>query len=123
MTSNWDKTREALLAGLTPAKEEIVRRFLDNHRKLLMEEFAPQIDFNAARKYRIQQIRIKRKLVNISRKERGLKPYRPKISVFPKVKTIGHPLPIIRRIIPGTICFDGSASYGKRLTLDYQTAK
>ena len=69
-------------------------------------QYAPQREFNAARKARIDRIRIKRNLINRRRKSLGLKPYRPKICVFQKRQKDTKDPPMIRRVIPACIAYD-----------------
>ena len=101
----WEETRKQLLEGLSKGNEALVSGVLERQREDI-EKFAPQRAFNAALKDRIQQIRIKRNLVNNRRKHLGLKLYRPKISVFAKRQQAYPDMPMIRRIIPGTIAGD-----------------
>lgn len=106
--TDWNQTKEALLHLISPAHREMLDRMLENVKTDLAAEFerlTPARAFNFDRRQRILNMRIKRRLLNDHRKARGLKPYRPKISVFAKPKE-DYKLPMIRRIIPGTIAFD-----------------
>jgi hypothetical protein len=107
---NWDKTKTALLEGLaSPSTAAMMDRLLESQRvsmEAMYIQYAPQREFNAARKARIDKIRIKRNLLNRRRKSLGLKPYRPTISVFQKRQKDTQDLPMIRRVIPGCIAFD-----------------
>ena len=110
--ADWNQAREALLHLISPARCEMLDRILENAKNDLNAELvrlaparALARAFNFDRQQRILNMRIKRRLLNNHRKDRGLKPYRPKISVFAKPKETYKPA-MIRRIIPGTIAFD-----------------
>ena len=101
----WEETRKHLFEGLSKDNGLLASGILDKQREAV-EALAPQRAFNAALKSRIQQIRIKRNLVNNPRKHLGLKLYRPKISVFAKRQKEYPEMPMVRRVIPGCIAFD-----------------